>query len=813
MAQLSPHLSVLAHRLRRSVWIAAAVLAGACSAPGSGSDRPPTDGGERAVLGTVGKPLVPTAVGEVIADELLVGVSSKADAESIAAANGATMTYYSAHAARAVLRFDDPAATAIARRTLGADPRVASVESMAVLDGTGIGTSPGPITSLQWNLEAMKLGDVATWPAASGVRVAVLDTGAAFEDWTDGVQTYARAPDLSATLFAAGYDFVNDDSHPNDDEGHGTHIAAIIAASEGTIPMAGGVEIMPIKVLDHENKGTELALAEGIRFAADQGADIINMSLSFSPAYYPSRYLQDAVEYASAKGVVMVAAAGNHGADVVSYPAAFRDVIAVGGSKIGGNVTAGQGKHRWQNLDKRVRPAEYSNRGFLIDVLAPAGVIDRDLDGDGNPEAIVAQTFIGGDPLDFDYVLYAGTSQAAAQVTGLAAVMLAAKPGLSAAQVRALLGESAKAKSNLKTLDDTGRGYVMAGAALDSVAGESLLDGRPRYFSLMKLTMHQSAAGRFGRAEVEITNEAGLPVKGITVYGTFTGGQVEMVEGKANNDGVIVFESSPGASDLRLVAFQVDAVSDKIQGKTVFDRPRGAIRIDSCSLEGLSSYAVGSGIGTSPGPVIRFPASLPGQIESVTMFNFSWALAIVPMAVAIERDFFETNFTNADAAIVTTMGSGIGTSPIVFDPVTSFPGGLPASMIPAGYPEDCVDLVVRTFIGSLPEVADPIIVAPGGNCGNQSQCAAYVDALGSMWDFYVDGQGIGTSPIWQPGSGLGLDRFAHLGKLFERYADFGRTVSSAPVGAYGTVLQAAGLGLAPVGTPVGMGSAAASLPF
>jgi len=146
-----------------------------------------------------------------------------------------------------------------------------------------------PYYRYQWHFPA--IGMEATWDLATGhpsIIVAVIDTGVAYEDHQEFVDnpglgkdywiTYQKAPDLAQTAFVTGYDCVNNDVHPNDDNGHGTHVTGTIAQSTNN---SIGV-IMPIKVLNSSGSGTYADIAEGIYFAADNGANIINMSLGGS---------------------------------------------------------------------------------------------------------------------------------------------------------------------------------------------------------------------------------------------------------------------------------------------------------------------------------------------------------------------------------------------------------------------------------------------------------------------------------------------------------------------------------------------------
>jgi len=139
--------------------------------------------------------------------------------------------------------------------------------------------------SYQWNLNDEISGGIsaeAAWDIQTGdpnVIVAVLDTGVAYEDFG----TFKQAPDLAGTSFVAGYDFVNNDSHANDDQGHGTHVTGTIAQSTnndmGVAGVAFGCSIMPVKVISRLGIGSYFDIARGIYFATNNGAKVINMSL------------------------------------------------------------------------------------------------------------------------------------------------------------------------------------------------------------------------------------------------------------------------------------------------------------------------------------------------------------------------------------------------------------------------------------------------------------------------------------------------------------------------------------------------------
>ena len=338
--------------------------------------RPADPAETRSLLGAAGKPVIDTATGPVVADELLVrfddAITDAEAAELIEAAGGELV--YAGASGVYLAQFADFETSENARGPLGSDRRVREVVRNHITRGTGIGTSPSfSLVSLQWNLWAMGLHPYVWRPSAPGVTVAILDTGAAYEDFSDGSGDYVRAPDMATTTFANGHDFINGDTHPNDDQGHGTHVAGLIAADGGIASIAPGATIMPVKVLDAASSGTELALAEGLVFAADAGADVINMSLSFSAGYFPSQLLQSAVNHAASRGAVMVAAAGNDGSQLVAYPAAFRDVIAVGASQLTDDYRPWWWAwvQRWPAAWAFLDPASYTNSSYAVDVPGP----------------------------------------------------------------------------------------------------------------------------------------------------------------------------------------------------------------------------------------------------------------------------------------------------------------------------------------------------------------------------------------------------------------------------------------------------------
>lgn len=306
-----------------------------------------------------------------------------------------------------------------------------------------------PLFRYQWNLAALQILGAWAISRGAGATVAVLDTGVAYEDRGP----YRRAPDLAATRFVAGWDFVDNDGHPDDvplpgRRGHGTQIAGIIAQTTDNAIGAAGVApaaaIMPIRVLKPDLTGSASIIARGLRFAADHGANVANLSIA---GLSGTRVLKDAIDYASSKGVTIVAASGNDGRGVVSFPAAYAKVIAVG--------AVAQDRSR----------AYYSNYGRALDLVAPGGAGEQVDAGYGPGDGVVAQT-VRDRPSEFCYCFMASTSAAAAQVSGVAALLVGSRRATTPAQVRAALLSSAQDLGPPGWDPEYGAGLVQAWGAL-----------------------------------------------------------------------------------------------------------------------------------------------------------------------------------------------------------------------------------------------------------------------------------------------------------------------------------------------------------
>ena len=315
------------------------------------------------------------------------------------------------------------------------------------------GTPPAPpddpMFPAQWHLRLIGIPEAWEVTTGSGAVVAVLDTGVAYED--EG--PYRRAPDLSGTRFVPGWDFVDDDGHPDDEPvpgrpGHGTHMTGTIAQSTdnrlGGAGVAPGAAIMPIRVVPPEGEATAANIAKGLRFAADHGAHVANLSLG---SRVDSPEVADAVRYAIEKGVTVVAPLGEEGAASATFPAAYPGVVAVG--------AVGPGKTR----------ARYSNYGPRLDLVAPGGDRSSDHDGDGLDDGVVQQSVIGQKD-SFCFCFIEGTSSAAAHVSGTAALVVASGRATRPADVRAVLLGSAEDLGPPGRDDEYGAGLVQAARAV-----------------------------------------------------------------------------------------------------------------------------------------------------------------------------------------------------------------------------------------------------------------------------------------------------------------------------------------------------------
>jgi serine protease len=310
-----------------------------------------------------------------------------------------------------------------------------------------------PLYAKQWHLK--QIGMPKAWKLAqgNGVIVAVLDTGVGYENWGK----FHKLPDLEGLTFVDPYDFVGNTSHADDDHGHGSHVTGTIAqATNNGIGVAGialDVKIMPLKVLSGSGSGSVAGIADAIRYAADHGAKVINMSLGGA---FPSRVLKKAVQYAHDKGVVVVCAAGNDGRGKVGYPAAYPGAIAVSATRSDEAITF------------------YSNYGKDVDIAGPGGDTTDGRGNRTNPDGGVLQNTIEiGNPAKDGYFAFMGTSMASPHVAGVAALVVGegvTDPDI----VEQILKDTARKPSEQKfSADKYGAGIVDAPAAILKARAET----------------------------------------------------------------------------------------------------------------------------------------------------------------------------------------------------------------------------------------------------------------------------------------------------------------------------------------------------
>jgi subtilisin family serine protease len=304
--------------------------------------------------------------------------------------------------------------------------RIAGVLAAICLLGLPSTASAGdPLRSRQWNMDMVQADQAHLTATGAGAVVAVVDSG-----------VLASHPDLQGRL-RQGIDFVGNDSDPNDENGHGTHVSGIVAANTdndvGVAGVAPGATILPVRVLDAGGGGDTDTVAKGIDWAVDHGANVINLSLgSDVPLTGSDPVFDSSIDRALDRGVIVVAAAGNSGLPACDQPSGQGRLLCVG------------------SVDKRRDRSYFSNFGSGLGLVAPGG--------SGLPfeDEDVLSTYNNG-----GYEEVAGTSQATPHVAGVAALLVS----------KGLRGQAAVNRI-LATADDTGP------AGPDAQFGAGIVDAR-----------------------------------------------------------------------------------------------------------------------------------------------------------------------------------------------------------------------------------------------------------------------------------------------------------------------------------------------
>ncbi len=320
-----------------------------------------------------------------------------------------------------------------------------------------------------------QIGMEAAWDehqSNTDIVIAVVDTGVDLSH-----------PDLKDQLIS-GANLLNDKLPPQDDNGHGTNVAGVLAAAGNNQTGGSGVlwnaRIMPVKVMDKNGSGDEMMLGEGIKYAVDEGAQIVVLSLGL---FKYSQFLKEIVDYAESKGVLLVAATGNEGQSV-KYPAAYPSVIAVGGVR----------------SDNQAEPN--SNSGPELDLVAPYRVFT---------------TTLGG-----GYGVDEGTSMAAPQVAGAAALIWRQYPDMAPHQVRSLLRQSARDLGEPGWNAKTGYGLLRVDEALTVTPEQDIYEPNDRSLQANPFPLDTQLSASFSSAADVDWYSVEIPYKG-TMAITFPG--------------------------------------------------------------------------------------------------------------------------------------------------------------------------------------------------------------------------------------------------------------------------------------------------
>jgi type VII secretion-associated serine protease mycosin len=517
---------------------------------------------------------------------------------------------------------------------LRADPAVAFAEPNYVVrladEGTTAVAVDDPMNANQYSLDQMRVR--AAWSASTGGSnvIAVLDTGVQFNH-----------PDLAGRLLS-GYDFVNDDSNAGDDNGHGTWVAGIIAANAndgyGMAGITWSDKVLPVKIMSREGTGSTADLAAGIIYAADKGADVINMSVGGFP-YLTS--IQNAVNYAWNKGAVLVGAAGNNRREEVFYPASYDNVVSVSATQVNDEFS------------------NWSSWGPKVDVSAPGSSV------------LVTNCYTctyGGHDTWGSHTYISGTSFAAPNVSGVVALIRARYPSYTPQQVVDRLRNTSDDKGYAGWDSKYGRGRVNAARALGSgtvggwpSSGDSI-EPNNSLASAVRIpvgtttspTLHPAGdvdffavdVGRAGRLDVRVSgivdtraypwNKSSLPLDPIVALYDASGAHIKTVDNEWES-GIELAQVQVGGPTRIYVRVTNWYANGNKKAYTVTPT-----YVDNVApTAALASPVTGStGVSRFVDPVLRFSEAVSNVTSSHVALRDLTTNTVVPISVSYNADAF-----------------------------------------------------------------------------------------------------------------------------------------------------------------------------
>ena len=608
-----------------------------------------------------------------IPGQLLVRAPSGEDLDALAAELQATVVHSAAVDGLGVLVLADGMDVAEARRQLADHPGVEDARPHGLVRAAHrhgrSAPTPAEFRSAQWHLDHV---DAPNGSASWRTWVAVLDTGMAYASGNAttsalGTTRFKAAETLRGTPLVDPWDYLLQIPYPLDEHQHGTHITSLIASRGAVDGVAPGVAVLPYKILDAYSQGSELALIDALYWTVWADADVVNLSLGFAPGYEPSDDLLEALGYVDAAGLVMVAAAGNHASVGSTWPAVSPQVISVGASCL-----EGQG----------LGLAPYSNVGGDVDLLAPGGCLDRDVNQDGHPDGILGESFRLNEPGELGWFWFEGTSQAAALVSAAAGRLLEA--GARADEVRPLL--QLGATHLVDTTEGTGTGSLGISAAISALGSDEVDADR---LGVVVVPWRRDLGGQSApAARIFVVDDDGAPVDGAVVTGHFKGSTASTfacetsagscdVEGDASGDhdvGWTVTVGAVGTASVRLpprraalvdatTAAMMDALADHLAGASAFDGGSAPVGWydpgtdlgDTGTSAPAFTFVGGSGVQTSPFGVI----ASPGMVAHLG----TTSTEVVGSGVQTSPFGLTTITLPGGEALFALEGSGVQTSP------------------------------------------------------------------------------------------------------------------------------------------------------